>query len=83
LHTKILLGNFNGKLGREDHFNLTIGKEILYEDSNDNVVPVCSYKKTFTNKPGTLLLRKHKQTDRASLERVQSNCDLSGTCILY
>jgi hypothetical protein len=37
-HMKILLGNFNAKLGREDTFKPTIGKESLQEDSNDNGV---------------------------------------------
>ena len=37
-HTKILLGDFNAKLGREDNFKLLIGKETLYKDSNDNGV---------------------------------------------
>ena len=57
-HTKILLGDFNAKLGREDNFKLTIGKEIKYKDSNDNGVTVCSYSKIFTNKPGILLVKK-------------------------
>jgi hypothetical protein len=57
-HTKTLLGDFNAKLGREDYFKLTIGKEILYKDSNDNGVTACSYSKIFTNKPGTLLIEK-------------------------
>jgi hypothetical protein len=55
-HTKILLGDFNAKLGREDHFKLTTGKEILY---NDNGVTVCSHSKIFKNKPGTLLIKKN------------------------
>jgi len=33
---KILLGDFNAKLGREDIFKPTIGNEILHQDSNDN-----------------------------------------------
>jgi hypothetical protein len=39
-HTKILLGDFNAKLGREDTFKLMIGNESLHEDSNDNGVRV-------------------------------------------
>jgi exonuclease III len=35
-HTKILLGDFNAKAGREDIFKLTIGNETLQEMSNDN-----------------------------------------------
>jgi hypothetical protein len=35
-HTKILLGDFNAKVGREDIFKSTIGNESLHEISNDN-----------------------------------------------
>jgi hypothetical protein len=35
-HMKILLGDFNAKVGREDIFKLTIGNESLHESSNDN-----------------------------------------------
>jgi hypothetical protein len=35
---KILLGDFNAKVGREDIFKLTIGNESLHEISNDNGV---------------------------------------------
>jgi hypothetical protein len=37
-HMKILLGDFNAKVGREDIFKLTIGNERLHEISNDNGV---------------------------------------------
>jgi exonuclease III len=35
-HMKILLGDFNAKVGREDIFKPTIGNESLHEISNDN-----------------------------------------------
>jgi hypothetical protein len=35
---KILLGDFNAKVGREDIFKPTIGNESLQEISNDNGV---------------------------------------------
>jgi hypothetical protein len=35
-HMKILLGDFNAKVGREDIFKPTIGNENLHETSNDN-----------------------------------------------
>jgi len=63
LHFTQLLGDFNAKLGREDNFKLTIGKEILYKDSNDYGVTVHSYSKIFTNKPGTLIIKKNSQSD--------------------
>jgi hypothetical protein len=42
-HIKILLGDFNAKLGREDTFKPTIGNESLHEDSNDNGVRVVNF----------------------------------------
>jgi hypothetical protein len=33
---KILLGNFNTKVGSEDIFKLTIANESFHEISNDN-----------------------------------------------
>jgi exonuclease III len=33
--TKILLGDFNAKIGKEDIFNPTIGNEMIHEISND------------------------------------------------
>jgi hypothetical protein len=33
---KIILGDFNAKLGRDGIFKPTIGIESLHEDSNDN-----------------------------------------------
>jgi hypothetical protein len=40
---KILLRNFNAKLGREDIYKPTIGNESLHEISNDNGVRVVSF----------------------------------------
>jgi endonuclease/exonuclease/phosphatase family metal-dependent hydrolase len=40
---KILLGDFNAKVGREDTFKLTIGNESLREDGNDNGVRVVNF----------------------------------------
>jgi hypothetical protein len=37
-HMKILLGDFNAKVGREDIFKPTIGNESLHEINNDNGV---------------------------------------------
>ena len=35
---KMLLGEFNAKMGRENIFKPTIGQESLHQDSNDNGV---------------------------------------------
>ena len=40
---KILLGDFNAKVGREHIFKPTIGKESLHQDSNDNGVRLVNF----------------------------------------
>jgi hypothetical protein len=40
---KILLGDFNAKVGRENIFKPTIGKESLHQDSNDNGVRIVNF----------------------------------------
>jgi hypothetical protein len=42
-HMKILLGDFNTKVGREDIFKPTIGNESLHEISNDNGVSLVNF----------------------------------------
>jgi hypothetical protein len=37
-HIKILLGDFDAKVGKEDIFKPKIGNESLHESSNDNGV---------------------------------------------
>jgi hypothetical protein len=40
---KILLGDFNAKVGWENIFKPTIGKESLHQDSNDNGVRLVNF----------------------------------------
>ena len=40
---KILLGDFNAKVGREIIFKPTIGQEGFHQDSNDNGVRVVNF----------------------------------------
>ena len=40
---KILLGDLNAKVGRENIFKLTIGNESLHQDSNDNGVRIVNF----------------------------------------
>jgi hypothetical protein len=40
---KILLGDFNAKLGREDILKPTIGNESLHQDSNDKDVRIVNF----------------------------------------
>ena len=40
---KIILGDFNAKVGREDIFKPTIGNESLHQDSNDNGVRLVNF----------------------------------------
>ena len=42
-HMKILLGDFNTKVGRENIFKPTIGIESLHQDSNDNGIRIVKY----------------------------------------
>jgi hypothetical protein len=48
-HMKILLGDFNANVGREDIFKPIIGNESLHEAINDNgvsVVKFCNFEKS-------------------------------------
>jgi hypothetical protein len=42
-HTKILLGDFGAKVGREDIFKPTIGNESVHEISNENGLRVVNF----------------------------------------
>jgi len=42
-HMKILLEDFNVKVGRENIFKPTIGNESLHQDSNDNGVRIVNF----------------------------------------
>ena len=42
-HMKMLLGDFNAKVGRENIFKPTIGWESLHQDSNDNGVGIVKF----------------------------------------
>jgi hypothetical protein len=42
-HMKILLGDFDAKLGREDMFKPTVGDESLHKISNDNGVRLANF----------------------------------------
>jgi endonuclease/exonuclease/phosphatase family metal-dependent hydrolase len=42
-HMKILVGDFNAKVGRKDIFKPVIGNESLHEASNDNRVRVVNF----------------------------------------
>ena len=42
-HMKMLLGDFNAKVGRENIFKATIGQKSLHQDSNDNGVRLVNF----------------------------------------
>jgi hypothetical protein len=42
-HMKILLEEFNAKLGRENIFNPIIGNKCLHQDNNDNGVRIVNF----------------------------------------
>jgi hypothetical protein len=43
MRMKMLLGDFNAKVGREDTFKPTIENESLHEISNDNGVRIANF----------------------------------------
>ncbi|PNF26444.1 hypothetical protein B7P43_G16449, partial [Cryptotermes secundus] len=63
---KILLGDFNAKVGREDIFKPMIGNERLHEISNDNGVRVINF---VTSKNFTKLAVSRQTTHRFHTER--------------
>ena len=42
-HMKILLGDFNAKLGRQDSFKPTTGNDSLHQDSNEKDVRTVNF----------------------------------------
>ena len=40
---KIIFGDFNAKVGRENIFKLTIGNERQHQDNNDNGVRIVNF----------------------------------------
>ena len=42
-HIKMLLGDFNAKVERENIFRPTIGQDSLHQDSNDNGVRLVNF----------------------------------------
>jgi len=42
-HMKMLLGDFNTKVGRENIFKPTVGQESLHQHSNDNGVRIVNF----------------------------------------
>jgi len=47
---KLILGDINAKVGRENIFKPTIGQESLHQDSNDNGVRLVNF--ATSNKSG-------------------------------
>jgi hypothetical protein len=77
-HIKILLGDFNVKVGREDIFKPTIGNESLHEISNDNGVRLVNFatSKNFTVK-STMFPHRiiHKYTWTSPDEKTHNQID--------
>jgi hypothetical protein len=42
-HMKILLGDFNAKVGRKNIFKPTIANDSLHQDSDDNCVRIAKF----------------------------------------
>jgi hypothetical protein len=56
---KILLGDFNAKVGRENIFKPTIGNESLHQDNNDNGVRIVNFA-TSKNLVVNLMMFQHR-----------------------
>ena len=79
---KILLGDFNAKVGRENIFKPTVRNNSLHQDINDNGVRIvnfaaskiwllrarCFHTETFISTPGPLLMGRRK-SDRPHIDR--------------
>jgi hypothetical protein len=75
---KILLGDFNDKVGREDIFKLTIGNESLHKLSNDNgarVVHFATSKNLIVNSTIFPYCNIHKYTWTSPDEKTQNQID--------
>jgi hypothetical protein len=75
---KILLGDFNAKVGRENIFKPTIGNDSLHEISNDNVVRVVNFatSKNLVVKSTMFPHRKiHKHTWTSSERKTHNQID--------
>jgi hypothetical protein len=59
---KILLVEFNTKVGREDILKLTIGNESLQEISNDNGIRVVNFATSRNLVVKSTMFPHHKQT---------------------
>jgi hypothetical protein len=81
-HIKILLEDFNAKVGRENILKLTVGNESLHQDSNVNGVRIvkfatskmllrarCSFTETFISTSGPSLIGRHNQIDHILIDR--------------
>jgi hypothetical protein len=73
--TKISLGDFNAKLGKEDIFKPTIGNESLHEIGDDNGVRVVNFAISknlvisSTMLPHHNMHKGHNQTDHVLVDR--------------
>jgi len=77
-HIKILLGDFNAKLGREDIFKPTIGHGILHQESSGNGLKTVNFatSKNLVIKSTRLLHRHiHKYTWTSPDEKTHNQID--------
>jgi hypothetical protein len=75
-HMKILLQDFNAKVGREDIFKLTTGSESLHDISNDNGVRLVNFGKNLRVKSTTFPHRNiHKNTRTSPAGKTHNQID--------
>jgi hypothetical protein len=67
---KIMLGDLNAKVGREDIFKQTVGNERLHEISNDNGVRVVNFA-TSKNLIAKRIMFPHRNIHKYTVQHLQ------------
>jgi len=94
---KILLGDFNAKVGTENIFKLTIGNDSLHQDSNDNGVRIVNFATSKNLAVKSMMLphgnidkytwtspdgKTHNQIDHMLIDRRWHSSEVSGELIV-
>jgi hypothetical protein len=75
---KVMIGDFNAKVGREDIFKPTTGNESLHEISNDNGVRVVNFATSKNLIVKSTTFPHHKKKTSVALVRQRTTSPRSG-----